>query len=60
MKNFHICHDFFKTVIDAIVVVLYITSNRYNDISIYIRWLGNSDWSKEIFILENLNLNILK
>lgn len=55
MKNFHACNDFFKTVINANVVALYITFTRFNDISTYKKWLGNSDRLKEISRLENLN-----
>ena len=56
MKNFHACNDFFKTVIDANVVTLCITSAGCKDISTYKKWLVNSNWPKEIFRLENLNL----
>ena len=56
MKNFHACDDFFKTVIDVNVVAICITSARCKDISIYKKWLVNSDWPEEIFRLENLNL----
>ena len=56
MKNFYAYDDFFKTVIDANVVALYITSAGCKDISTYKKWLVNSDWPEEICRLENLNL----
>ena len=60
MKNFHACNDFIKTVIDAIVVALCIISIGCKDISIYKKWLVNSDWPEEIFRLKNLNLNFFE
>lgn len=60
IKNFYACDDFFKTVIDANVVTIFITSARCNDISIFQRWLGNSNWLEEIFRLGNLNLNLFE
>lgn len=60
MKNFYACNDFFKTVIDANVVTLYITSARCKDISTYKKWLINSDWSEEISKLDTLNLKLFK
>lgn len=60
MKNFHACNDFFKIIIDINIIVLCITSAKYNNIGIYKRWLGNLDWLKRIFGLENPNLNPFK
>ena len=60
MKNFYACNDFFKTVIDANVIAFCITSARCKNISIYKKWLVNSDRLEEISRLENLNLKPLK
>lgn len=60
MKNFYAYDDFFKTVIDINMIVLCITSARCNNISIYKKWLGNSNWLEKISKLENLNLNPFK
>lgn len=60
MKNFYTCNDFFKIAINANMVMLCITFARYNNINIYKKWLGNLNWPKEIFRLENLNLNLFE
>lgn len=60
MKNFHICNDFFKTIIDANIFVLYITFAKFNNISIYKNWLGNLTQLEKIFKLNNPNLNPYK
>lgn len=60
MKNFYIYNNIFRTVIDTNIITLYITSTRYNNISIYKRWLSNLNQSEEIFRLENLNLNFFE
>ncbi len=60
MKNFYTCDDFFKTVINANVVVFCITSTNYKDISIYKKWLINLDCPEKISRLENLNLKPFK
>lgn len=57
MKNFYASNDFFEMVIDVNVFALCITSARSNNISIYKKWLGNSNWLEEISRLENPNLN---
>ena len=56
MNNFHAYNDCFKMVIDANMVAFCITSAGCKDISTYKKWLVNSDWPKQIFRLENLNL----
>lgn len=43
MKNFHIYNNFFKTVININVIMLYIISAKYNNISKYKKWLSNSN-----------------
>lgn len=43
MKNFYVYNNFFKIVIKANMIILYITLARYNNINIYKRWLGNLD-----------------
>lgn len=60
MKNFYLCNDFFKTVIDVNMVAFCITSTRCKDINIYKKWLVNSDWYVEIFRLKNLNLKLFE
>ena len=60
MIYFHACNNFFKTVIDANVVALCITSAGFKDISTYKKWLVNSDWPEGISRLENLNLKPLE
>lgn len=47
-------------VIDINIFAFYITSAACDDFSIYKRWLGNLDWPKEIFKLEDLNLNLFR
>ena len=56
MKNFYSYNNFFKTVININMVAFCITFARYKKISIYKKWLVNSDWPEEIFRLKNLNL----
>lgn len=46
-----------KTIIDINIVMLCITFTMYNDISIYKKWMVNSNWLEKIFRFENLNLN---
>lgn len=60
MKNFHVYNDFFKIVTDENMVILFITSTRYNNINIYKIWLINLDWFVEISRLKNLNLSFFK
>lgn len=60
MKNFHIYKDFFKTVFDINMTIFCIIFAKCKDINIHKRWFMNSDWLKEIFRLENLNLKSFK
>lgn len=46
---------FFKIVINANMIALYIISARCNNIHIYKKWLNYLNWPKEIFKLKNLN-----
>lgn len=60
MKNFHVCNNFFKMVINTNLVVFCITFARSNNISAYKKWLCNLNQPEEIFRLENLNLNFFE
>lgn len=60
MINFYTYNDYFITIIDANVIILYINSAGYNNISIYKKQLRNCNYLEEIFRLENLNLNLFK
>lgn len=60
MKNFYTYDNFYTTVIDVNIITFCIMSIGCKNITIYKKWLVNSDWPEKISKFENLNLKLFE